>query len=1653
MKSKITHAQQLLDRQASDKAIQLLRPLMAKKGAPWAIFHLMGIALLQKGEHEASVKCLQKALDRGGDESETYHLLSVNYYNLGRFEEAEEFAKEALDRRDDFLKAWVNLGSLYRAQARLEEALKCYQKANQLDPQNAGIAFRIGAIYRDQGGLDKALELFDITLRIEPDYLGALLEKADIHKKRQDYEDAEACLDTALERHGDCLAIRFNRAEVLKDQGKYEEAVEIFEELLEKYPEQGGVRINYALCLQELGQFEEAEENYLEVVEQGGDAANAFSNYLMGIHYNPNRTKEEIFEAHLEWNDKFLRDVEAVRPRPENKSKDKRLRIGFVSGGFRKHPVGWMITKALENLPDEECEIYCYTTNTRHDPITKRIHDASDSWASVVGYSNEVIAGMIREDEIDILVDLSGHAADGCLGTINREPAPIIVKWVGGLFNTTGLDAVDFLISDWYETPEGEEEFYTEKLVRLPDDYICFLPPDYAPDRQPLPAKDNGYITFGCFNNPCKVNDQLLERWAAIMQQVSKSRLLLKSKQYETRSFTNRIVATMESFGIERERIIFKGHSIHQDHLDCYNDIDIALDPWPYSGGLTTCEALWMGVPVVTLPGPTFAGKHSVTHLNNAGLPGFVADNWEEYIEMAVTLASDVEKLTEIRSSLREQVAQSPICDGRRFAAHLSVAFRKMWEQRVDGYEKKLENWQDHIEVDPLSDQEVDAIVGSVSKPETQEENEIGEKILMNGACQKQTVKSAKEKSKPYKIETKEGVTVVAPSDLEQLTTFVLLEQEQWFEEELAFATAYLKSGMKAVDIGAGVGSYALPMAKKVGHEGQVFAFEPTSDTRKFLEWGKLENGFDQLEVMSQALSDEIAPATFAAGEPPEQNKLDADGSEEVSKTTLDAWWQFTGQPKIDFIKLDVAGDEAKVILGGNKFLQENSPVILFAIANQGEQDREIKELLKELGYRLFEYIPGPQLLTEHNSDQPLDSYAMSLVACKEETQQALQKSGWIYDETLEPGEPGQDCWQETLNALPWTNSLMEQWNEQMHAPENREYREALNCICAAERADSLSRLKKGALLVKGVQILIQLYNDGNTGLPVALTLVRGLKALGKREQAVEILKTVLEMSGIGKQKINVDRPFLLPLKSQDNSPIQTDIQKWLMVRVVEAWIILKDLSTYFSGSQELNFLEMLDGNPEVGKEIIKRNALVRKANGEEAEPIPNIDYNEWFWAEGKSSTKDIMVNGKQPAAGSKNATALRHLHLAVPGKKGGAHGIHEIRAQKLAKELERQGVSTSIVSSSSPDFFNKVVEAAEEQGHAFYTGVFGYDLQLHSHHGISGNLFDLLDLPVFAFLGDHPYTEFMWHRMEQCAENTVFLTPLDSLAAEVRNIYPGKAVKPMGNLFSLSADNIRNYSTAPLAERSIDILVPLGLHKFFLDQQPLKEQLKKLGASQKKIGYRVYQKAINNYEQSLFETFREVTDIKLGRAYKFGSPKSDEDRRWLKVLSLVDWQIRKDRRLEMMKHLSEIPDKYKVTIPAHPEVAKFIPELQGKQNINWIDQVSRTKLDDLYQDAKIVLNCNPTFPDKVHARVQNGMLNGCFVVSDYNPELDRIFGEEGTIGLTGEQGKKVEEYLSAGWDCLEEKAVKGRQIIESEFTLEKHAERLIEIITEQISQ
>jgi FkbM family methyltransferase len=1241
LETPLAHVQSLLEQPnpQPDKALVELTSMTNGEDTPWPVLHFIGLAWLLKREHETALLWLKKAEKAGDDGALSYHAISICHHAKGDFEEAEKCEKQALEK-ENFYAAWMHLADIYRDQAKLKDALHCFQQAVKIQPENTGITGQLADIYRNNGRLDKALELLDSMANTDEQNMGANISIAEILIKKMEFDEAEECLNSILQEEPENKKANFLVSHLYRQKGDYKKALKVCEEVLEKDPA-SEIRINYAICLQELGKFDEAESNYLRVLKSNPQIYQTFSNYLMCIHYNPNKSKQKIFEAHKQWDQHYAPEKRPKRPVPSNKKSDKKLRIGLISGGFQRHPVGWMITGSLKHLPSDQFEIYCYTTSNRYDEITNRISEIADRWRSVVGYSDKTINRLIRDDEIDILIELSGHAVDNRLRTIALEPAPVIVKWVGGLFNTTGLEPVDFLITDQYESPAGEEEFYTEKLVRMPDDYVSYLPPKYMPDVEPPPAIENEYITFGCFNNPSKINEKILTHWAAIMNRLPKSRLMLKSKQYDTVALTQRIIRRMEQEGIAKDRLTFKGQSNHKDHLSHYNKIDIALDPWPYSGGLTTCEALYMGVPVITKPGPTFAGRHSTTHLANAGFTDWVVDTWDEYVEKSAALAGDVEQLAALRSSVHKQVTDSPLCNGRRFAAHLSAALREMWKQRVNGYESGSKQWQDHIDVKALNKEQVLewTIESRVADVEAKHENEnkfnvsTTENVAKNDTFEEPLNVSGEhgqansysqqtgEKSDVFKIETKDNVTICTPPNLNLLTPYVLLEQEQWFEPELDFVRQYVKPGMNILDIGAGFGAYALPMAKLTGRKGTVYAFEAGATACRHLDKSKLENHFDNLHTVNQAVADRTGKAKLQIADTPELNKLVENGTEQIAQTMLDAWWQFTGRYQVDFIKIDVNGDEASVLKGGRELLAKESPVILVAVG-EGNQTNTIaiEKELSDKGYGLYEYVPGLQLLTEYDSEQETDAYRMNLIALKNSSIDKFRKQNRLFDDKITFEEPEEGYWKKVIGEMPWTELIFSKWKEKADKLQYEDYLKALDCLCRAEEIDSgndpTNRSKKGALILKAVQTLVQLYNDGNKGIPISLTLARGLNLLGRREQAVEVMQSIMETNNLGEEDVSINMPFLLPLPEQDHLHIQTDFKKWLTVRIVEAWLLLKNVSSYFSGEEEFELLEMLQGNPENSTEIQKRIILSGRLNQKDvgAKLIKTTNYNRWFW-------------------------------------------------------------------------------------------------------------------------------------------------------------------------------------------------------------------------------------------------------------------------------------------------------------------------------------------------------------------------------------------------------------------------------------------------------
>jgi len=1294
-----------------DKAINVLKPLIKKKNTPWKAYHISGYAYFLKNEFVKAKSFFSRALEAGSQNPETFYYAGRSSQLMNDFDGAAKFLKSAVEIKRDYYPAWMALGDVQKNTGMLNEALQSYGQCNRINPAKSEVALKIGQIYRDQAFTDKALEMYNIVLQMEPGNISALNEKAKLYKNKQAYGKAEELIREAQAIAPENANLKATHAEILKESGDFLKALTIYEEILDRNPEFGGARINYANILQDIGRFDEAEQNYLQANKDTPSFQETFSNYLFVQHYNPKKTKEEMFVALKQW-DGIYAPENPERPVPEDTESEKRLRVGLVSGGFRKHPVGWMIVAGMEHLPKDAFELVYYSNHTQIDEVTKRLYTTATEWRMISGLSDQKVNEMIREDEIDILVELSGHAAESRLRAVAMEPAPVIVKWVGGLINTTGLKAMDYLLTDWIETPAGSEPDYVEKLVRMPDDYICFTFSPDSPDVKESPFKENGYVTFGCFNNPIKVNPVLLEKWAALMKQVPESRLFLKSKQYANAFYTRRIEELMEGFGIGKERLLFEGYSPHSELMEAYNRVDIALDPWPYSGGLTTCEALWMGVPVITLPGPTFAGRHAASHVHNAGFPEWIADSWEAYSVKVKELAADKEKLSELRAGLREKIAASPLCDAERFGAALGQAFREMWRQRADGYQnnKETREWRDHIDVSlsaielPVSrsngiekadvtiaeHEEGDGMKVSpdISEPvqmaQTQGNGLSGnsdklEESLNSGDLAGSSSNSSESISslasgkngqaispaekKPDDItedsssaNVDEEIGKIAhyswkrgednnllvqgnhnliysvPDTVDVMSAYVILEQGQWYDTEVEFMMDFLQPGMQVVDAGAGFGGYALGATSKVGPEGNVYAFEPVGLMRKHLEISKIENGCSGLEVIGRPLGSTSGKVGLSKAATPELTVLEQDGSD-VQVVTLDSWWDFEGNPEIDLLKVDVNGQELAVLKGADRFLAEQSPVLILSVSEAEKAISDLVEYLSAREYTFFDFIGGVGLLSPVEGWIHRDAYAQNIVGVKTERVEALKEKGWIHNENAEVAEPEVGCWKKTMKAMPWAENLLPEWGKSALVPAHENYYRALDYICAAEAlvlnddesdggGENHSELKvltnhhrqlrsqKANLLLVAAQELISKYNAGDGGVSVTFTLIRVLNTLGKREQAVAIMQKLMQDSKMGRENMVVSLPFLLPIPAMDKTSIRTDFSKWLMVRTIESWLALKDLTGYLSGMQQKKLLGVLAGNPEAAAELKKNRfstLTVPGLNDQSVKTINNV--------------------------------------------------------------------------------------------------------------------------------------------------------------------------------------------------------------------------------------------------------------------------------------------------------------------------------------------------------------------------------------------------------------------------------------------------------------
>ncbi|HEX4055252.1 MAG TPA: tetratricopeptide repeat protein [Tepidisphaeraceae bacterium] len=458
------------------------------------------------------------------------------------------------------------------------------------------------------------------------------------------------------------------------DAGQLDQAEEIYRRILASEPNQAGVLNNLANVLKDSGRIEEAVDCCRAAIAMEPQNAEIHSSLCYKLHFHPGYDRASIFRELCEWDRRHGGGNVSVE-HDMDRSPDRRLRIGYVSPDFYGHAECFFVLPLLEAHDRHSFEVHCYASVRRPDKATELLKSCAPVWHDVLGLSNDQLAKKIREDRIDILVDLTMHMAFNRLPMFAQRPAPVQVTWLaypGG----TGMKTIDYRLTDvWMDPPGDTDPYYAERSVRLPDCWCCYHPLGEVP---PAAPREKGAVMFGSLNNPCKLNDSTLRLWSAVLANVRDSRLLLLVESDRQRA---RIREMMKQTGTDPGRIEFTGRHRRGEYLRVYDRLDICLDPLPYNGITTTCDALWMGVPVVSRIGPTAAGRAGLSILSNLQMPEFVAADDPHFIAIAAGLAEDFGKRSELRKSLRSRIRASPVMDGKRFARNVEAAFRKMWRR------------------------------------------------------------------------------------------------------------------------------------------------------------------------------------------------------------------------------------------------------------------------------------------------------------------------------------------------------------------------------------------------------------------------------------------------------------------------------------------------------------------------------------------------------------------------------------------------------------------------------------------------------------------------------------------------------------------------------------------------------------------------------------------------------------------------------------------------------------------------------------------------------------------------------------------------------------------------------------------------------------
>ena len=639
----------------------------------------LGLALQSRKQWREAVESHQEAVRLAPEVAGFHYNLANALRANGQADEAIAGYRETLRLEPVHPDALNNCGIALQNQGRFDEAIASYKQAIRLKPDLVIAWSNLGHALHATGRFDEAVAACTEALRIDPNLAEAANKLGAAFVAKEQFQDGIAALRHALVLNPDFAEAHNNLGNCLKNQGQLDEAIESYQRAIVAGPDLAEAHNNLGNCFMDQGRLHLALEFYRRAVLLDPQAANIHSNLVYALHFHPDYDDFAILRENQEWDRRHAEPLRRdVRPHEPDPSATRRLRIGYISPDLRCHVVGWNFIPLIREHDRREFEIFCYADVRRPDVMTEQFRLLSDHWRDITGLEDARVAEIVRADRVDILVDLTLHMNRNRLVALAHRPAPIQASYLASA-NAGGLSMIDYRFSDSYlDPPELDASRASGPIFRLPHSAWCYQPSGLFPEVSALPALRAGFVCFASRNNFWKVSPAVLELWMAVLEKVPRSRLLLYAPPGTARDSVRRRFLDR---GLAEERLEFAGREPWEEFLRSYERVDIVLDPFPYSGWITSCDALAMGVPVVALAWRTVMGRGGKSILSNIGLPELVAETAEDFIAKAVALADDLPRLSKLRSSLRERMESSPLRDARRHARDVEVAYRAMWRE------------------------------------------------------------------------------------------------------------------------------------------------------------------------------------------------------------------------------------------------------------------------------------------------------------------------------------------------------------------------------------------------------------------------------------------------------------------------------------------------------------------------------------------------------------------------------------------------------------------------------------------------------------------------------------------------------------------------------------------------------------------------------------------------------------------------------------------------------------------------------------------------------------------------------------------------------------------------------------------------------------